>query len=163
MAEGGSDIVSRAKLIAESIYHACINPDKGVRVKETGSISPARSLKNLKARKAFRWAGDVAVKHKYFTRAACRLAIRYLLEMPNVEVPSLPQMPMDHWIEQQAKLIQHLCQRSRKNSVSSMRFEAYRQRRTMDWETTVPMFEASYRLSVFAILVGRSGIEQTWT
>ena len=52
----GSDVLSRASFIAESIYKTCIVPDAGTRLRETGAISPANSLKSVRARKAFEWA-----------------------------------------------------------------------------------------------------------
>ena len=135
----GSDLVSRARFIAENIYRTCISPDDGVRLRETGVISPAPTLKSHRAREAFQWAGHVNMETKFFTKAACREAVKKLLVMPRVEVPQFPFQTKEHWIEQQAKIIQHLCQRSRKNCGSSMRFPAYRQSRTMDWQETLPM------------------------
>lgn len=138
----GADLVTRARFIAESIYRECIDKDGGERLRLTGALSPARTLKNQKAKFAFDWAGAIPLDRKYFTKAACRMAIKQLLSMPKVQVPVLPGMPVEMWIEQQAKVIQHLCQRSRKNRGSGLRFAAYRQR-SMDWTDTVPM-EAGY-------------------
>ena len=45
-------------------------------------------------------------------------------------------LPMDMWVEAQAKLVMHLAQRSRNNSGSSLRFLCYRQSSIMDWEET---------------------------
>lgn len=136
--EIGKDLVSRAKFIAESLYRECIDKDGGVRLRQTGALSPAGSLKSHNARFAFDWASHIPMERKFFTKAACRMAIQTLLSMPNVEVPRLPGMPLELWIEQQAKVVQHLCQRSRKNRGSSMRFPAYRQL-SMDWTDTLPM------------------------
>ena len=136
--EIGKDLVSKAKFIAESLYRECIDKDGGVRLRQTGALSPAGTLKSHSARFAFDWASHIPMERKFFTKAACRLAIQNLLSMPNVEVPRLPGMPLELWIEQQAKTVQHLCQRSRKNRGSSMRFPAYRQL-SMDWTDTMPM------------------------
>ena len=134
------DRVSRATFIADNLYHTCVSPDDGQRLRESGVISPAGTLKSRKAREAFAWAGNVKTEaHKYFTKAACRDAVKRLLKMPRVEIPLLPGYPLEFWIEQQASAVQHFCQRTRKNVGSSLRFRTDRQMCSMDWEETLPM------------------------
>ena len=134
-----TDVVSRANYIAESLYQTCVWPDKGVRLRETGAISPSSTLKNVKTRKAFEWAGTVQHNKKFFTRAACRMAVSRLLSMPDVQIPSVQGLTREIWEEQQTKVVAHLCRRSRKNFGSSLRFPAYKQLCTMDWEETLPL------------------------
>lgn len=133
----GRALMAKAKFIADCLYKTCVAMDDGKRLRETGSISPAQSLKSLNARRAFEWASNVASQSRFYTMAACRLAVDLLLSYPNVEVPILATIPKDMWVQQQGKIVLHLCQRARRNSGSaSLRFPAYRQSRSMDWEET---------------------------
>ena len=143
-------IFSKADFIAENLFRFCVVPDSGKKLRETGSIAPARSLKSKVCRAAFEWAAKVKSKTKFFTVAACRLAVKRLTKMDGVEVPSIPTLPEELWVEQQAKIICHLCQRSRRNSGSHWRFPGYRQSCSMDWQETVPL-EA--RLFVVVVVV----------
>lgn len=52
-------LAAKAICISEYLYKHCVAPDDGKRLRETGLISPATSLKNRKAREAFLWARDV--------------------------------------------------------------------------------------------------------
>ena len=132
--------LAKGKFIADSLYRTCVAPDGGQRLKETGSIAPAGSLKCLAARHAFQWASKVSEQSRFYTLAACRMGVKLLLEYPGVQVPLLGTIPLDLWIEQQAKMVMHLCGRARRNSGSAtLRFPAYRQARSMDWEETLPM------------------------
>ena len=133
-----ADLLSRAQFIAEQVYRNCILPDNGVRLRETGAIRPANTLKCVRARTAFEWAGRINHKQKYFTKAACRMAITRLQLLPNVEPPVIHGLPHDLWEEQQSRVLLHLCQRSRKNFGSCLRFRAYHQA-TMDGLETLPM------------------------
>ena len=131
----GHALGAKAVFIAENLYRHCVLPDGGQRLNKTASISPATSLKHKAAREAFSWAARVGSKKKFFTLAACRKAVRILLSKDDVNVP-FSGLPMDMWVEAQAKLIMHLAQRSRINSGSSLRFLCYRQSTIMDWEET---------------------------
>lgn len=137
MAEVG--MVSKAIWISENLYKYCIAPDNGKRVRETGSISPATSLKNQRAKEAFSWAGSVQQCKRFFTEAAVRLGVSMLLEKKNVKIPIVGGLSTELWLQQQTKLVLHLCQRARKNFGSQYRFPAYRQSCTMDWQDTIPM------------------------
>lgn len=140
-----TDLVSRANHIAEWLYRTCVLPDGGVRLRETGVIPPTSSLKHTKTREAFEWAGKITHKQKYFTKAACRMAVVRLLELPRVQIPSVQGLPRELWEEQQSKLVAHLCRRARKNFGSHFRFPAYKQLCSMDWQETMPMHaEARY-------------------
>lgn len=134
----GMDMLSRAQFIAEQLYRTCILPDSGVRLKETGAISPANTLKCVKARVAFAWAGKIKHNQKFFTKAVCRLAISRLMLMPKVEPPSIYGLPREFWEEQQSRVVLRLCQRSRKNFGSCLRFRGYHQS-LMDNLQTFPM------------------------
>jgi len=133
----GRALMAKAKFIADCLYKTCVAMDDGKRLRETASISPAQTLKSLKARRAFEWASNVARQSRFYTMAACRLGVELLLGYPNVEVPILGTLSKDVWVQQQGKIVMHLCQRARRNSGSaSLRFPAYRQSRSMDWEET---------------------------
>ena len=134
----GSDMFSRAQFIAEQLYRNCILPDDGVRMRETGAISPANTLKSVKGRMAFEWAGQIQHRQKFFTKAACRLAVALLMKMPRVEPPSIYGLPRDVWEEQQSRVVLHLCQRSRKIFGSCLRFHGYHQA-LMDNVQTMPL------------------------
>ena len=130
---------SKANTIAANLFKYCIEPDGGKRVRETGSISPASTLKNRKAREAFSWANLLnRSKTRYFTQAGVRLGIMKLLENYDVQVPIVPGLPFELWLTQQSKVILHMCKRARKNSLASLRFLGYRQS-SMDWTDTIPM------------------------
>lgn len=141
MAEVG--MVSKAIWISENLYKYCIAPDNGKRVRETGSISPATCLKNQRARDAFGWAGSVQQCKRFFTEAAVRLGISKLLEKTDVKIPIVGGLSTELWLQQQTKLVLHLCKRARKNIAAQYRFPAYRQSSIMDWQDTLPM-EARY-------------------
>lgn len=133
-------LAAKAQFIAECLYKSCVLPDNGKRVKETGSISPASSLKHHAARKAFTWASKVAYNSRFFTHAACRLGVEKLLDNYNLEVPVLKQSPRALWVEQQSRIIMHLCARSRRNCGSAQfRSRSYRQLGVMDWEQTLAL------------------------
>ena len=135
----------RANHIAEWLYRTCVLPDGGVRLRETGVIPPTSSLKHTKTREACEWAGKITHKQKYFTKAACRMAVVRLLELPRVQIPSVQGLFRELWEEQQSKLVAHLCRRARKNFGSHFRFPAYKQLCSMDWQETMPMHaEARY-------------------
>ncbi len=144
----GIDMFSRAQFIADQLYRYCILPNGGVRLRETGTICPANTLKSVKARAAFGWAGKIKHKQKFFTKAACRLAISRLVLMPNVEPPSVHGLPREVWEEQQSRVVLHLCQRSRKNFGSGLRFRGYHQSK-MDDVQTFPMEVGLFGGSIF--------------
>ena len=62
--------------IADALYRHCVLPDGGERLKKTGAISPATSLKHVAARKTFAWAGHVGEGNFFFTLAACRRGVQ---------------------------------------------------------------------------------------
>lgn len=134
----GRALRAKGEFIADSLYKHCILPGDGRRLKQTASISPGTSLKHRQARDCFAWANRVGENKKFFTLAACREGVRLLLEKPMVEVP-FSGMSRDMWIQSQAKVIMHLCQRSRINCGSSFRFMRYQQSKIMDWEDTLPL------------------------
>lgn len=131
----------KAALIAENLYKHCVVPDGGIRLRETGAISPASCLKSKRARKAFKWVNGASVpfQQRFFTLAAVRRAIQKLLKYHGVMIPIIPRLPQELWVEQQARLLLHLCQRARKNVGSSLRFSAYRQKAMADWQPTIPL------------------------
>ena len=137
----------KALVIADNLYKSCVVADAGKRLRETGSISPGSSLKQTNTNFAFRWVNEVDCRcsRRYFTQAACQLGIKKLLEKPGVQIPAVVGLPFELWPTQQARIVQHLCQRARKTVGSSMRFQRYRQARTMDWAETIPM-QASRRV-----------------
>lgn len=127
----------KALFIADHLYRECVLPDRGKRLSETGSISPALSLKIHSARKAFEWAAEAPESSRFFTKAAVRRGIELLMRQDNVQIPHLAGLPYPLWLEQQTKIIIHLCHRSRKNSCAKYRFASSCQaRRMMDWEDT---------------------------
>lgn len=131
----GAALAAKGLFIAESLYRTCVIQDGGARLRKTGSISPGTSLKHGEARRAFKWASYVGEGKKFFTLAACRKAVQLLLSMPDVEIP-FSGMSKTVWIESQAKVVMRLAQRARKNCGASLRFLAYNQSKTMDWEET---------------------------
>ena len=138
---------SKALVIADNLYRSCVAPDAGKRLRETGSISPGSSLKQSNTNSAFRWVNEIGCRSspRFFTEAACQLGIKKLLEKPGVEIPAVVGLPFELWLTQQARIVQHLCQRARKTVGSALRFQRIRQSRTMDWAETLPM-QASYCL-----------------
>jgi hypothetical protein len=138
---------SKALVIADNLYRSCVAPDAGKRLRETGSISPGSSLKQSNTNSAFRWVNEIDCRSspRFFTEAACQLGIKKLLEKPGVEIPAVVGLPFELWLTQQARIVQHLCQRARKTVGSALRFQRIRQSRTMDWAETLPM-QASYCL-----------------
>ena len=133
-------LFAKACFIADNLFQTCVLVDNGKRLRETGSVAPATTLKAVVARKAFEWAGRVTQQRKFFTLASCRLAIKLLVDRKGVQYPQIPSLPYDCWVEQQAKIVCHLCQRCRRNSGSVMRFAGYKQSQlTMDWAETVPL------------------------
>ena len=138
MAASITSLQGKAQFIANGLFQNCVLPDGGERLRRTGSISPGMSLKSTSARKAFQWATAAPGGQKFFSLAACRKAIRILMSMDSVTVPQLPGLPYELWLENQAKVVHHLCQRARRNFsfCSRFRFAAYRQSRSMDWEET---------------------------
>ena len=139
MAPGEVDLVSKGNFIAENLFKFCVAPDSGKRLRETGVVAPATTLKNKCARSAFEWAASVTQKKKYFTLAACRMAIKTLISMKGVDIPLIPTLPLDMWVEQQAKIVCHLAQRSRRNCRSQYRFCGYKQMSWMDIQDTLPL------------------------
>lgn len=135
----GPSILSKARVIADALYEHCFLPDNGKRIRESGTIPPASTLKNKSCRAAFRWAGKIKHKKKYFTLSAVRKGIQRFLKMEGVEIPTVAGLPHELWLEQQSKLVVHLCQRTRKNVCSALRFPAYRQACIMDWQETIPI------------------------
>ena len=140
MAPGEALLVAKANFIAEKLFQHCVVPDSGKRLRETGSISPASTLKNKEARAAFEWAATVNTQKKNISPL---LRVEWLLEklfqMKGVDIPVVPHLPVDMWVEIQAKTICHLCQRCRRNSGSQLRFRGYRQRCSMDFQETLPL------------------------
>ena len=67
MAPGEVDLVSKGNFIAENLFKFCVAPDSGKRLRETGVVAPATTLKNKCARSAFEWAASVSQEKKYFT------------------------------------------------------------------------------------------------
>ena len=129
----------KAIWLANMLFEHCIEPDGGKRLRETGSIAPASSLKHGACRKAFKWCESVP-KKRFFTMPSLRLAISRLLTRENLTIPFVSGLPFELWLERQSKHILHLCQRSRKNCSAQYRFQSYRQKSwTMDWADTVPM------------------------
>lgn len=133
-------LIAKAALIADHLYRSCVAPDGGQRLRESGTIPPGTSLKQNKTRKAFEWVTELkaACANRYFTLAACQLAIEMMLKKPGVRIPHVG-LPHNLWLVQQARLIKHLCRRARKSVGSRLRFTRLRQSRTMDWQQTVPM------------------------
>lgn len=136
----GNSLKAKIAYISHWLYTSCVLPDDGTRLRETGCLAPARSLKNKVARQAFKWASNVAYAEKIFTMAACRGGITHMMRLHKLELPLVAGQTEEDWIENQTKIIHHLCQRARKNCGSALRFAGYRQSRAMDWEQTVPMF-----------------------
>ena len=128
----------KAIYIADNLVKHCLSPDGGKRFKETGSISPGPTLKHHGAREAFRWCDAVPYTRRFFTLAAIRKAIIKMLKGENVSPPLVAGLPFEMWLENQSKTLLHLCQRSRRNTSAQQRFPRYRQRRSMDWQETVP-------------------------
>ena len=134
----GSALHLKGLFIADALYRHCVLPDGGERLKKTGAISPATSLKHVAARKAFAWAGHVGEGKKKFTLAACRRGVQLLFDKPDVVIP-LVGLPHHLWVESQAKTVMRLAQRARKNCQASLRFLGYQQSKYMDWEETQPV------------------------
>lgn len=134
----GAALHAKGAYIARCLYQTCIRPDGGERFRRTGSLSPATSLKQKKGRKAFEWASDVGGGKKFYTLAACRLAVEMLLEDKQLVVP-LVGLSHHTWVESQARTVMRLAQRSRKNSGASLRFLGYRQSKLMDWQETLEL------------------------
>ena len=141
-------LIAKASYICENLFRYCVCVDDGKRIRETGSVAPANNLKALVARNAFAWARVGKQSRKFFTLAACRLAIKFLVEKKGVQIPQIPSLPYDSWLEQQARIVCHLCQRRRRNSGSVMRFAGYKQSQlcTMDWQDTVPLEVGDFTL-----------------
>ena len=132
----GHALWAKASFIAENLYKSCVLDDGGKRLRDTGAISPSSTLKSVAGRKAFAWASRVKHSSRFYTLAACRLAVRMLLKYPNVKIPIVGTDSMDTWAESQGKLVMYLCKRARKNSGSTNRLA---RKTTMDWEETLPM------------------------
>ena len=62
----GKALLAKAAFIADNLYQTCVAPDGGQRLRETGAISPATSLKNFRARRAFEWASHVSYQAIFF-------------------------------------------------------------------------------------------------
>ena len=140
--EASLAIHSKAITIAENLFKYCVAPDDGKRIRETGSIAPASTLKHRKAKEAFRWAFQInAYNKRYFTQAAVHKGILMLLEKYDVRVPIVAGVSFDLWCIQQTKIVLHLCQRARKNHSGSFRFLGYRQAKSMDFLETIPLEE----------------------
>ena len=138
--EDTATLKTKAICIADHLYRFCVAPDDGKRVRQTGSIAPAGSLKNRKARQAFCWASQVKkFNERYFTLSAVQKGIELLVATWDLK-PPLVGLSFELCLTQQSKQILHLCQRARKNASDSLRFLAYRQSSfNMDWVDTVPL------------------------
>lgn len=148
MEDDNVGLARKAICVAENLYKFCVAIDDGKRLRETGCIPPASTLKNRKCRDAFMWARRVnQYNQRFFTMAAVRMGIIRMLDTYSLNVPIVNGMTFEVWLIQQSKLVLHLCQRARKNSGSSLRFLAYRQSTSMDWMDTVPM-EAGYLINL---------------
>ena len=133
-------LMTEAAFIADNLYQTCVVPDGGQRLRETGAISPATSLKNVWPRYAFEWASMFHTKQIFLPWLLFRLGVQQLLRYQNVDVPVLATTPKNTWVEQQAKLVMQLCARSRKNCGSApLRTLSYRQAGLMDWDQTMPL------------------------
>lgn len=138
----GVQLIAKASYICENLFRHCVCANDGIkRIKETGSVAPGNNLKALKTRRAFSWVRGGKFSRKFFTLASVRLAIQLLVDKKGLEIPVIPSLPYDSWLEQQARIVCHLCQRCRRNSGSVMRFAGYKQSQlsTMDWAETVPL------------------------
>ena len=129
-----ASVGKKAIWIAGMLYKNCIAPDNGKRVRETGSIPPASSLKNHGARSAFSWAASVTFSKRFFTEVAVRNGILKLIDMEGVRIPVGAGLNFELWLQQQTRLVLHLCQRARKNFGSQLRLSS-----SMDWQETLPM------------------------
>lgn len=132
----GKALWAKATFIAESLYKSCVVGDGGKRLRDTGAISPSTTLKSVAGRNAFAWASKVKTSSRFYTLAACRLAMQMLLKYPNVKIPIVGSDSLDLWVETQGKVVMHLCKRARKNSGSSQRLA---RKKSMDWDETLPM------------------------
>lgn len=141
MESDSRSLESKALVIADNLYRACVAPDSGKRLRESGSISPGSSLKQVRTSQAFQWVNHlkIASASRYFTLAACELGIKKLLEKLGVVIPAVVGLPFELWLVQQARVVQHLCQRARKTIGSRLRFARLRQSRTMDWTETLAL------------------------
>lgn len=134
-----TSVISKALWICENLYKYCVAPDGGKRIRETGAIAPAGTLKHFRARFAFLWASEVGFNKRFFTEAAVRLGILKLLEKKEISIPCSSGIPYELWLQRETKTVLHLCQRSRRNFGSQLRFPAYRQQKSMDYMETLPM------------------------
>ena len=132
----GKALWAKATFMAESLYKSCVVGDGGKRLRDTGAISPSTTLKSVAGRNAFAWASKVKTSSRFYTLAACRLAMQMLLKYPNVKIPIVGSDSLDLWVETQGKVVMHLCKRARKNSGSSQRLA---RKKSMDWDETLPM------------------------
>ncbi len=132
-------LISKALWICENLYKNCVAPDDGKRIRETGAIAPAGTLKNSRARSAFLWASEVGFNKRFFTEASVRLGILKLVEKEGVSIPCHVGIPYELWLQRETKTVLHLCQRSRRNFGAQLRFPAYRQLKSMDFMETLPM------------------------
>ncbi|CAE7328479.1 unnamed protein product [Symbiodinium sp. CCMP2592] len=117
-----SPLQTKVRYIAQELYRTCVEPDRGARVRGTGSLSPKISLRYRKGKEAFEWCRCVH-EPRYFTRTAVKGALNHLLDHYKIEVPlcELEGLTRKEWIRRQTKAVQHLCKRAVKNAFAKSR------------------------------------------
>ena len=100
----------KAKLVASKLYEVI---DLAY-LQRTGRVVPARTLRFKKVQSLFGWVGDCSA-HRFFTKGTIVLALYFLSEYEDVQIPLLGPVDLKTWVQEQGKILHYLCKRAVKN------------------------------------------------
>ena len=150
----------RCRRLQRQLYAALVEPDGGTYLKQTGSLLRSNTLRNHQNRKNFDvilkadvWDedGDPSKEQRFWTKRLVEDAIRGLVEEHKLEIPMLPGFCFSEWLKDQAKKVQDLAQRAKRNKSNPSK--ASRPSEAMsDWDETIPMDLSLEKASLWPLL-----------
>lgn len=112
----------KVRRIAHCLHTHCLDLQ---RLRKNGNILPAGDLRRKDVRRSLAWVSDIAEElsrtswlhaDRFFTRSACELAIRLMVKTHKLEQDvELGRETFKTWVKEQAKHLQRLCMRARRN------------------------------------------------
>ena len=139
----------RVSLLKKKMFEALLEEDGGVFLAKTGSLLKGTSLRGKENRKkmakiieTFPVPIGEDCKARFWTKRLFKDALAGLLaDYPQLELPRLPGFDQKTWLQDQAKLLQQLAKKARRNSGHKSRSSWS----SMDELQTLP-YEAQDRL-----------------
>ena len=103
--------------LAGLFYEHLIKPDPE-RVKDTGALSPTKSLRHKATREAFAFARQLG-NGRFFTEAIVRDTLKIMAATPmkyDLEMPSTPGFSIECWVKEEAAILHKLLKRARRST-----------------------------------------------